>query len=188
LAALVVGAFAAAMVLRDQRDQIASDLDRIRRSEAEIRKERDRAVVAETKANLSRSQMQSVLEFLQSKVLAAARPKDLEGGLGREVSPHPAIDTAAAGIEQSFKDQPVVEASIRTVLGETYYYLGEPDQALRQTERAVALRRQSLGPDDPDTLAATDNLAHFFMDLGRVDQAITLLADSLTRRKKALGP
>jgi serine/threonine protein kinase len=188
LLVLIVGAVASAMVFRDQRDQIADDLDRIRRSEAEIRKERDRAVVAETKANRSRSQMQSVLEFLQNKVLAAARPKDLEGGLGREVLLRTAIDTAEAGIAQTFRDQPVVEASIRMALGETYYYLGEPDQALRQTEGAVALRRQSLGPDDPDTLAASDNLAHFLMDLGRVDQAITLLADSLTRRKSALGP
>ena len=188
LAALIVGAAAAAIVYRKQRDRIADDLVRIGRSEAAARDERDRAVAAESSANRSRAEMRSVLEFVQNRVLAAARPRDQEGGLGREVSLRTALDVAESGIEKSFKDQPVVEASIRTALGETYYYLGEPELALRQTERAVALRRQHLGPDHPDTLLASDNLAHFYMDAGRVDEAIALLADSLERRRSSLGP
>jgi non-specific serine/threonine protein kinase/serine/threonine-protein kinase len=185
---LIIGAVASAMIYRDQRDQIADDLGRIRRSEAEARTERDRAVAAESKAERSRSEMRAVLEFLQNKVLAAARPKDREGGLGREVSLRAALDAAESGIGNAFKDQTAVEASIRTALGETYYYLGEPERAQRQTERAVALRRQALGQDHPDTLAASGNLAHFYMDVGRVDEAIALLADSLARRQAGLGP
>ena len=188
LVALVVGAVTAAMVYRKQRDQIADDLVRIGRSEAAARDERDRAVAAENSSNRSRAEMRSVMEFVQNKVLAAARPKDQEGGLGREVSLRTALEVAESSIEKSFKDQPAVEASIRTSLGETYYYLGEPEQALRQTERAVALRRQHLGPDHPDTLNASDNLAHYYMDVGRVDEAIALLADSLGRRRASLGP
>jgi tetratricopeptide (TPR) repeat protein/tRNA A-37 threonylcarbamoyl transferase component Bud32 len=166
LAVVIVGAVASAMIYRGQRD---------------------RAVAAESRANRSRSETQAVLEFVQNKILAAARPADQEGGLGRDVSLRTALDAAASGIEKAFHDQPAVEASIRTTLGESYYYLGEPEQALRHTDRAVSLRRQVLGRDHPDTLAVTDNLAHFYMDVGRVDEAIALLADSLGRRRAALG-
>ena len=124
---------------------------------------------------------------MQNKILAAARPEDQEGGLGRDVSLRTALDAASSGLGKAFRDQPAVEASIRTTLGESYYYLGEPEQALRQTERALSLRRQVLGRDHPDTLPAGDNLAHFYMDVGRVDEAIALLADSLNRRRAALG-
>jgi tetratricopeptide (TPR) repeat protein len=188
LATLLVGAVASAMIDRARRDRIAEDLVRIRRSEAEARAERDRAVAAKAEAQRSRFEMQAVLDFLQNRILAAARPQDQEGGLGRDVSLRTAIDTAATGIEGAFRGQPAVEASIRTALGETYYYLGEPKPALEQTERAVALRRQVLGRDHPDTLKASDNLAHFYMDVGRVDEAIALLSDSLARRRAALGP
>jgi eukaryotic-like serine/threonine-protein kinase len=185
---LIAGASTSAVVFRDQRNQIASDLVRIRRSEALGRTERDRAFAAEGKANQSRSEMQAVLDFLQNKVLAAARPKDQEGGLGKGVSLRGALDTAESGIAKAFAGQPSVEASIRTALGETYYYLGEPDLALRQTQRAVDLSRLVRGADHPDTLRASDNLAHFYMDVGRVDDALSLLSDSLHRRQTALGP
>ncbi len=117
------------------------------------RDQRDRAFAAELRANQSRAEMQAVLEFVQNKVLAAARPTEQEGGLGREVSLRVALDTAEAGIGQAFRNEPAVEASIRAALGETYYYLGDPDQAHRQIERAFDLRRQALGPGHPDTSA-----------------------------------
>ena len=132
--------------------------------------------------------MHAVLEFLQNKVLAAARPRDQEGGLGRDVSLRMALDTAEAGIGRAFKNQPAVEASIRAALGETYYYLGEPDQAHRQIERAFDLRRQALGPAHPDTLRSADDLAHVYLDAGRLDEAVSLLTDTLKRRLAALGP
>ena len=182
------GAAASAVVFHSQRDQIAADLVRLRRSEAVARTERDRAVAAERAANRSRSEMRAVLEFLQNKVLAAARPEDQEGGLGRDVTLRVALDTAESGIEKAFKDQPAVEASIRAALGETYYYLGDPDRSFRQFERAHALRRQSLGPDHTDTLKSADDLAHIHMDAGRLPEALALLNDAWERRHSRLGP
>ncbi len=165
--ALIAGAAASAVVFRHQRD---------------------RALAAETRANRSRAEMKSVLEFLQNKVLAAARPRDQEGGLGREISLRAAIDTAESGIDRSFRDKPAVEASIRAALGETYYYLGDLDRAGVQLERAYALRRRILGPDHPETLKSADDLAHLQLDRGQLDLAIASLADTLDRRRATLGP
>ncbi|MGP0064384.1 MAG: tetratricopeptide repeat protein [Isosphaeraceae bacterium] len=201
-ALLASGATVSAVIYRAQRDQIAADLLRIERSEAETRKERDRAVEADGKAqsNLlsaqeqeanarrSKAAVQAVLEFFQTRVLAAARPKDQEGGLGKDVSLRQALDTAVSGIAKAFAGQPAVEASIRDSLGETYYYLGEPEPSLRQFERAVSLHRQAQGIDHSDTLASMDNLAHLYLDASRIAEALDLLVETLHRREARLGP
>ena len=42
------------------------------------------------------------------------------------------MDVAEPKIAGAFPDQPTTEASVRAVLGDTYYYLGEPVLAIRQ--------------------------------------------------------
>src|SRR5207244_7035082 len=113
--------------------------------------QRDRACQAERQAQANATETKAVLKFLQDKVLAAARPQGDEGGLGREATIRAAVDAAEPGIGAAFADQPAVEAAVRKTLGMTYLYLGERALAIRQLERARALRRQALGPDDPDT-------------------------------------
>ena len=115
-----------------------------------------------------------MLEFFQGKVLAAARPKDQEGGLGIDATIREAVDAAEPAIAKTFADQPTVEASIRNTLGESYWYLGESDLAVRQHERALALQRRVLGPDHPDTLVSLNNLALAYYEAGRVDEALPL--------------
>jgi serine/threonine protein kinase len=172
------------------------------RAEAQSRQQRDRAVEAEAKAqgNLvkaraeeqrakqSESETKAVLEFFQNQVLAAARPKDLEGGLGIHASIREAVDAAESKIGPSFADQPTVEASIRNTLGESYYYLGVPARAIRQHERALQLRRSTLGRDHPDTLSSMDNLAAAYLAAGRLTEALPLFEETLKLRQAQLGP
>ena len=129
----------------------------------------------------------SVLDLFQM-VVAAARPKDLEGGLGIDATIRAAVDAAEPGIGETFDGKPTVEASIRNTLGESYYYLGDFAPAIRQFVQAVALRRQSLGADDPDTLGSINNLAEAYHEAGRVADALPLLEDLLKRRQATLGP
>ena len=53
-------------------------------------------------------------------------PKDQDGGLGIHATVRAAIDVAESRIGKSFANQPMVEASIRDTLGESYVVLGEP--------------------------------------------------------------
>ena len=69
-----------------------------------------------------------------------ARPEGQEGGLGEDATIRKAIDAAEPKIAAAFKDQPVVEAAVRDVLGMTYYHLGEPSLAIHQDERQETLR------------------------------------------------
>jgi eukaryotic-like serine/threonine-protein kinase len=171
-------------------------------AERSARKERDRAVAAEQSAqdNLvkaqaeernarqSESEARAVLQFFTKKVLMAARPKGYEGGLGKDATLRAAIDAAEPGIESSFQGQPTVEASIRDTLSEGYSYLGEPDLAIRQLKRVLELRRQVLGPDHSETLAAADSLVIAYRDAGQYADVVPLLDDVLERTKAKLGP
>ncbi len=135
----------------------------------------------------AKSDTQATLKFFQDKVLAAARPKEQEGGLGIDATIRAAVDAAEPGIEKSFGDQPAVEASIRHTLGETYLYLGDLNPAIRQHDRALALRRWFLGPDHSDTLRSMSDLAVTYQAAGRLADALPLFQESLARRRSLVG-
>jgi eukaryotic-like serine/threonine-protein kinase len=140
------------------------------------------------RAKRSEEESKAVLQFFQKKVLSAARPKGHQGALGKDATIRAAVDAAEPGIETSFAGQPAVEASIRDTLGESYSYFGEPDLAIRQLERALALRRQVLGLDHPETLATMNALALAHEDAGNPSDAVSLLEEKLNRTKSKLGP
>jgi serine/threonine protein kinase/tetratricopeptide (TPR) repeat protein len=172
------------------------------RAERAARKERDRAVDAEgraqvnlakaqteeRKAKQSESETSAVLQFFQAKVLAAARPKDQEGGLGIGATIREAVDAAEPEIEKSFADKPMVEAMIRDTLGSSYYYLGERTLAIRQYERQVAVLRQVGQLDDPHMLAAMNNLALAYWSSNRSADAVPLFEEAIELQKTTLGP
>jgi tetratricopeptide (TPR) repeat protein len=149
---------------------------------------RQQAEADEAKARQAEAEARAVLAFFQDKVLAAARPEGQEGGLGKAATIRAALDAAEPGIEQAFAGKPAVEASIRNMLGTSYMYLGDPPRAIRQYERALALRRQALDPDHPDTLLSMNNLAAAYWAAGRRDEALPLFEQALKGQQAQLGP
>ena len=139
------------------------------------------------KAERAAAEARAVLGFFQNQVLSAARPEGLDGGLGKDVTIRKAIDVAEPKIAAAFRDQPSTEASVRSVLGDTYYYLGEPALAARQRERALELHTAELGPDHPDTLNLQNSLALAFWAAGEHGQAIPLLERAVAVRSARLG-
>jgi eukaryotic-like serine/threonine-protein kinase len=146
------------------------------------------ALAKEAEAKQAAAHAKVVLEFFQEKVLAAARPIGQEGGLGIDATIRAAVDAAEPQIAQAFADNPVVEASIRNVLGESYSYLGENTLAIRQLERALELRKAKLGPSHLDTLISMNDLAQVYKFSGRPAEALPLLQEALKFQKEKLGP
>jgi serine/threonine protein kinase/tetratricopeptide (TPR) repeat protein len=164
-------------------------------AEAQARSERDHALKAETQAraeadNAQRSATESkaVRTFLENDLLAAARPAGQEGGLGPNATIRQAVDAARPRISQAFKDQPVIEAALRSTLGTTYYYLGDSASAIQELERAVALRHDQLGSEHPVTLQSRNDLAAAYLEAGRIAEAIALFEANLKLREAKLGP
>jgi serine/threonine protein kinase len=169
---------------------LKADAQRRRAEEAEesSRLAASTARAGEEKARKSESETKAVLEFFQKQVLAAAAPKGQQGGLGIESTIRSALDQAERTIARSFAGQPLVEASIRQVLGHTYFFAGERPRAIDQHQRALSLRLKHLGPDHPETLKSMVSLAQDYDTDGRHSEALKLYEQTLKLCEVRLGP
>jgi eukaryotic-like serine/threonine-protein kinase len=190
----VVSTWMASRAARAERDAVAGWAEEYRQRQ-EFERQRDRALAAEKlarsnelKANRSATEARSVLEFFVERVLAAARPENQKGGLGIDASIRAAVDAAEPQVAVAFREQPLVEASIRNALGESYRFLGEPALAIRQHARARQLRSDQLGPSHPDTLTSMNNLALAYKDAGNFIEALPLYEETLEKRMAVLDP
>ena len=154
-------------------------------AEAEERKKADAAKV---EAQAKAAEANAVVQFLEDKVFAAARPKNQAGGLGKDVTLRDAIAASLPALTKSFADQALVEARLRMTLGRTFSYLGDNKAAAEQCERARAIFTDRHGPDHPDTLLSMHYLAISYFVLGRHDDAIKLREEVLAARRRILPP
>jgi len=134
------------------------------------------------------AETRAVLEFVENKVFAAARPEGQQGGLGRKVTLRKALEASLPHVAESFSTRPLIEARLRNTLGLSFLYLGEPEIAQEQFETARALYTRHRGPDHRDTLSSIHNLARSYSSLGRNAEALKLNEATLALRKAKLGP
>jgi serine/threonine protein kinase len=139
-------------------------------------------------AQAREAEVRAVLRFVEDYVFTAGRPEGLPGGLGHAVSLRRAVEAALPSIEKTFAYQPLVEARLRTTLGQFFLELGEARIAAEQCEIASNLYRQHLGSAHADTLRSMDNLARSYHDLGRYGAALDLRERTLALRNTVLGP
>jgi serine/threonine protein kinase/tetratricopeptide (TPR) repeat protein len=152
------------------------------------RQAKEYALQAWASSEARQGEREAVLDFVESKILAAARPKGRAGGLGPEVTLRQAIEAALPYVEQSFANKPLIEARLRRTLAISFSYLGEPRIAVEQSERARALYLKHLGPEHRDTLWTTNNLAVHYGELGRHADAARLHEELLAVRQAQNGP
>jgi serine/threonine protein kinase/tetratricopeptide (TPR) repeat protein len=149
------------------------------------------AAAAEEKAKktaLAReAETRAVLDFVENKIFAAARPEGVGGGLGREITLGKAVEAALPFVEKSFRDQPLIEARLRYTVAKSFAYLGEAKRALGQLEVARALYSKYCDPDDPDRLHCMAFLGRTYVELGRPADAVKIHEETLALRKARLG-
>jgi serine/threonine protein kinase/tetratricopeptide (TPR) repeat protein len=126
----------------------------------------------------------AVLDFVEKKVFAAARPKNQ----GYDVKLADAVKAALPFVESNFTGQPVIEARLRRTIGLSFLDLGDAKSAIEQLERARKLFTQHRGPDHHDTLVSMTNLANAYADAGRTQEALKLQEETLQLKKAKLGP
>jgi eukaryotic-like serine/threonine-protein kinase len=127
-----------------------------------------------------------VVQFFENRVFAAARPKGQEGGLGAGVTLRDAIAASVSALEKGFENQPLVEARLRNALGITLSYLGDPQQACEQFERAKALVTRLQVQEHPVTLSSMMNLATSYAALNRNAEALKLREETLAILKRVM--
>ena len=169
--------------------------------EAALRQAEDNAAEARHQEQLALEQKRetekqaaialAVNEFLQKDLLGQADIGQQMVGPGEERDPdvkvRTLLDRAAESIEGKFKGQPLTEAAIRLMLGNTYQALGRYPESQRHLERSIRLRTANLGADHPDTLGSKHDLALLYRYKGMYDLAEPLLKEVLQVQTAKLG-
>jgi eukaryotic-like serine/threonine-protein kinase len=142
-----------------------------------------RATHAKNEAEARAAETKAVLNYVETQVFAAPRPKGQAGGLGHDITLRQALEAALPSIDSRFKNQPLIEARLRMTLGMSFLYLGDAKIAAEQIEIARAICLDQRGPDHPDTLNCMNNLANCYFVLSRLPEALKLYEETLSVRK-----
>ena len=133
------------------------------------------------KAEHARAEAQLVADFLKNDVLASVGPGKTKG---KDVTVRYVLDTASENLKGKFKNEPLVEASIRETLGGTYRMLGESTKAEQHFLHAIRIYRQHHGEEHPATLGAMGDLGWIYMDQGRYHEMERLWTKILQIRQR----
>ncbi len=196
----IVGTSLGLVAARSQRD--AAEIARL--DEA---REKNRAVAAEKLASDRLAQVEAeqkrteeeravalaIAEFLQKDLLGQADVRNQPFGAGLpernpKITVRELLDRAERAIAGKFADQPIVEAAVRQTLADTYGGLGEFALAIPHAERALELRRATLGPDHGNTLESLNNRGLLYLLSGDVKKATEILEQVLPARQQQFGP
>ena len=158
-AAFVMVLSGAAIVLSIQAARLAEERDRTAR-------ERDTA--------------QQVVGFLTGLFEVS----DPDASAAPPVSARELLDRGAERIDAELSGQPVVQARLLGTIGGVYGSLGVYDQSATLLERALDLRRSTLGVEHVDTAASMEALAEAYRELARFDDAETLHRDALAIKRR----
>ncbi len=128
----------------------------------------------------------TVIKDFVTGMLAAVRPEQAKG---RAITVQEVLDSTAARVDRNhaFDDDPVVLAAVLHSLGETYLALAQYDRAKPLFQRALALRREALGPDDDLTIGTLGRLAATQAQEGDPRDAIATAAEVVAARRRTRG-
>ncbi len=151
-----------------------------------------RRVEAETRLrqkNKANEILLAIFGHLDPKDDAEKHPRDAAGNpapLSERLGSH--LAEAAAELQGEATDDPVGVARMQSALGRAQLGLGNAKQATPLLTRARATLTERLGPDHPDTIRATINLAVAYQDQGAYPRALPLFEEALKRAEAKLGP
>jgi eukaryotic-like serine/threonine-protein kinase len=132
------------------------------------------AIADQKRAENEAANARAVRDFLNIDVLAQASAENQhlpDGKPNPNLTVRGALDQAAATIGERFKGQPLVEASIRLTIGETYEQLGLLKEAGPQLRSAYELRRRELGDEAPETLTALCSVGRLLLADDKIGEA-----------------
>ena len=139
--------------------------------------ERDRAQIQADKA----SKVSELLTRLLTSTDPYRTPDD------KEPTVQNLLDIGADQAARDLDGQPELQAEMFNVIGRTYQRMGMEAKALPLLERAAAIGRHTLGPNDPRLAQSLNDLGVLHRRQGRFTEAENLLRESLAMRRRILG-
>jgi serine/threonine protein kinase len=144
---------------------------------------RELAQTKEKKAQTEAAKSKKVAGFLE-EMLNSVNP---EVALGHEPTMRELLDKAAGRIGTEFKNQPEIEAELRSTIGTTYYELSDFPKAEAMHREALRLRRALYGETNRFVAASLHDLAKVLFELDKDAEGEPMLRKALEMRRSLLG-
>jgi serine/threonine protein kinase len=158
---------------------------RATRAERRALADRNRAEDAERTARTEADKAAAINDFLIRDLLTQADPA--RNAVADQVTLLEVLDRAAEKVGARFGDRPLVEAALRTTIGETYVSLGAWEKSRQQYVAALTIYERESGPGAAETAHTMIGLGGVLDEWGRYDEAEPLLHQGLDRLSRALG-
>ncbi len=157
---------------------------RATRAEKEARAAEDEATKERDRTRTEKENTQAALDFLWQDILSQVSPWQAPGQAPKVRS---LLDRAADQLEAESDKPPLVQASIRRMIGQVYIELGDFRKARRHLGQALEVQRRELGEEDPQTLTTMHNLGRSLLWWNQYDEAAPILSRTLELRRRVLG-
>jgi eukaryotic-like serine/threonine-protein kinase len=148
-----------------------------------ITRERDRANSERDRANRERDRATRVTDFMTNMF----QVPDPSVARGNSVTAREILDKASNDMAKGLVKDPAVQAQMMQVMATTYWNLGLFDRAHELAQQALDVRRNVLGPDDPDTLRSMTQLGGILARQGHLPEAEKLERAALAKQRRVLG-
>ncbi len=125
----------------------------------------------------------AVREYMIGGLLLAAGPDRM----GYDVKMLDVLTQASDGLHEQFKDNPDVEASIRSDLASVLSQIGKPAASIEQWKLAIPMLEATRGKDDRVTIAAMNNLCTAYQMQTANNEWLATANESLARARRALS-
>jgi tetratricopeptide (TPR) repeat protein len=126
----------------------------------------EKAKSADDDARRPETETKTVLDIDRGSLLSSRRLRDgpiaealWTGRQGVHFTLRLVLNGAESRLDGMFEDQPLAEASARESLGMAFFVQGAAARAIKQFERALALRETAQGLNHPDSAACRKRLA-----------------------------
>lgn len=138
---------------------------------------------AREQASLEADKAQAVSDFLTNMLGAANPMKD-----GKDVKVADILKRSAETVGEQMAGQPLVEARIRDIIGQTYHNLGMLGESEEQLRAALAIRTNLLGEEADETCDTKINLAATLWVMGgKLEEAQVLAQAALDHFERTQG-
>jgi serine/threonine protein kinase/tetratricopeptide (TPR) repeat protein len=126
-------------------------------------------------------------EEVSSFLVGMFEQADPEQSRGNDITVKEMLDAASRRLDIELLDQPSTKSRLLATLGTVYGRLGIYEDARKSLEEALALRRNTLSPGDPQIAEGERRLAEVLIESDEVGQAEVLLQSALDIYRRELG-
>ena len=135
------------------------------------------------RVRVERDRADRVTEFMTGMF----KVSDPSEARGNDVRAREILDKASQDIDTGLAKEPELQAQMMDVMGNVYMSLGLYSKSESLLRRAIAIRRQALGADHPDTLKSMYDLAYVLNEDSKYSEAGKLARETVDVRRRVLG-